>query len=566
MTTKVNTTDFKTGKIFNTPNISSIAYASGNPYLLPAGGEVITITGKNFSSPKVIINHQSVSITSSTSTSISFLSPALASGTYDLVVVNSNGSTGYSTIDIMYTSSPTWVTSSGLLTTAYDSNSINIQLVALSDTHIANYTVTSGALPSGVTLSTSGLLSGNVPIVASDTTYSFTVQATDMESQSSTRSFSIIVKPETVTWTALSAIVAGCVEFNTTLTATTASGSPITYSSSNLPSGLTIVGNKITGTPTAGQNATNTTITATSVNSNKTADTTVSIQIVKAGQSTYLGSGTFTWVAPAGVTSVCAVCIGGGGGGHRYSAYARGGGGGGLGWKNDIAVVPGTSYTVVVGAAGSRALTSSTAKNAGAGGQSYFISADTVAGNGGAAGIYSTAAATRPAGGTYVGTGGGNGGAGGWGYAYAGGGGGAGGYTGAGGSGSVITTSTYGAAGNTGAGGGGGGGGSGGSTKAAGSGGGTGPWGQGDNGAGGAAYLGSTYNGNNGQGGSGGRPGALYQANTTTAPVSGQAGKWGGGGGGTDLTTDGNCDGAPGAVRIIWGIGRAFPSTYAADV
>lgn len=68
--------------------------------------------------------------------------------------------------------------------------------------------------------------------------------------------------------------------------------------------------------------------------------------------------GTYTWTAPAGVTSVSVVCIGGGGAGTRGTSpsdsvqYRRGGGGGGLGWKNNIAVTPGQTYTVVVGAGG----------------------------------------------------------------------------------------------------------------------------------------------------------------------------------------------------------------------
>jgi hypothetical protein len=39
-------------------------------------------------------------------------------------------------------------------------------------------------------------------------------------------------------------------------------------------------------------------------------------------------------------------------------------------------------------------------------------------------------------------------------------------------------------------------------------------------------------------------------------------GLYGGGGGGGDLT---GADGADGAIRIIWGEGRAFPSTNTAD-
>jgi hypothetical protein len=39
-------------------------------------------------------------------------------------------------------------------------------------------------------------------------------------------------------------------------------------------------------------------------------------------------------------------------GGGACGTYTTGGGGGGLGWKNNIAVTPGQSYTVVVGAGG----------------------------------------------------------------------------------------------------------------------------------------------------------------------------------------------------------------------
>lgn len=70
------------------------------------------------------------------------------------------------------------------------------------------------------------------------------------------------------------------------------------------------------------------------------------------GEAVFTVPGTYTWVAPTAVTAVDAVCIGGGGGGYYWGAGAQGGGGGGLGWKNNISVVPGQSYTVVVGSGG----------------------------------------------------------------------------------------------------------------------------------------------------------------------------------------------------------------------
>lgn len=260
---------------------------------------------------------------------------------------------------------------------------------------------------------------------------------------------------------------------------------------------------------------------------------------VVGGQQEYTTPGTYTFVAPSGVTSVCAVCVGGGGGGMYYNnsssgyTYAmNGGSGGGLGWKNNISVVPGNTYTVVVGAGGRQGAYSAGTTN---GGSSYFISSSTVAGNGGGYGRYNQSRA----GGTYVGDGGGNGGAvtnqNATGYGPCGGGG-AGGYTGNGGS----TTNRDSYAGN----GGGGGGGYVATSYTSEGGGGVGIYGQGSNGSA------------NGGGGSGG-----------TFHSGRNGGSFGGGGGGSSSVyrgTGGN--GGGGAVRIIWGGGRSFPSTNTADV
>lgn len=260
---------------------------------------------------------------------------------------------------------------------------------------------------------------------------------------------------------------------------------------------------------------------------------------VVAGQQAYTTPGTYTFTAPAGVTSVCVVCIGGGGGGmyYQYSSsyytYAmNGGSGGGLGWKNNIPVVPGNTYTVRVGAGGSQGPYS---YGSSAGGSSYFINTSTVAGYGGGYGRY---AQSRP-GGSFVGDGGGNGGAvtqqysSGYGPC---GGGGAGGYSGSGGS----TNNRYSYAGS----GGGGGGGYVGSNYYSNGGGGVGIYGQGSSGSA------------NGYGGSGG------------SNASGRTGgAYGGGGGGSSSVYRGYAgNGGGGAVRIIWGTGRAFPSTNTADV
>ena len=144
------------------------------------------------------------------------------------------------------------------------------------------------------------------------------------------------------------------------------------------------------------------------------------------GQEEWTTAGTHSWTAPAGVTSICVVCVGGGAGG---TGTLIGGGGGGLGWKNNITVAPGSSYTVVVGAGGQGTDTQypSTWPE---GQDSYFISASTVKGGGGGKGGWSY---TSRNGGDYIGDGGGNGGD----STTFGAGGGAGGYSGNGGGGNT---------------------------------------------------------------------------------------------------------------------------------
>ena len=103
-----------------------------------------------------------------------------------------------------------------------------------------------------------------------------------------------------------------------------------------------------------------------------------------AGQQTYTTAGTYTFVVPAGVTSVSVVCVGAS---KQYSNQTNYGlGGGGLGYKNNITVVPGNSYEVVVSGA-----------NDGRG--SHFINTSTVLGG---------QSISNSGGGTFVGDGGGN--------------------------------------------------------------------------------------------------------------------------------------------------------------
>jgi surface protein len=68
---------------------------------------------------------------------------------------------------------------------------------------------------------------------------------------------------------------------------------------------------------------------------------------------TYSVVGTTTWTAPAGVTSVeYLVVAGGGGSGATHDGGAAGGGGGGMVLTGTKIVIPGTTYTIIVGDGG----------------------------------------------------------------------------------------------------------------------------------------------------------------------------------------------------------------------
>jgi hypothetical protein len=269
------------------------------------------------------------------------------------------------------------------------------------------------------------------------------------------------------------------------------------------------------------------------------------------GEDVYTAPGTYSWTAPANVTSVCVVCVGGGGGGgrnHPSGGMYRGGGGGGLGYVNNVSVTPGLSYTVVVGSGGTGL---SSGVNGSSGGESRFATTCYGYGGGGGTGCVGTGCtASASSGGSYSGSGGGTGGnspqpAGSTTTWPRTGGGGAGGYSGNGGGGGDSGSERPGTAGSGGAGGGAGGGG-----NVTGGGGGVGLYGQGANGAGGIDNAG-------GGGGSGGSSGGTG-GNLGSTP----GGSYGGGGG---ATTNGDglqvgSSGAGGAVRIIWGPGRSFPN------
>jgi hypothetical protein len=232
------------------------------------------------------------------------------------------------------------------------------------------------------------------------------------------------------------------------------------------------------------------------------------------GQQAYTTAGTYNWTAPAGVTSVSVVLVGGGGGG---------------GGTGDAGSSTGFGITALGGKGGTPGVTQSTY---GSGGDAGFI--------GGAAGSDSSGEGRS-------------------------GGGGAAGYAGNGGSGGNFS----GGLGTAGSGGGGGGG-----NAATTSGGGVGILGQGSNGAANGGGGSGGANGSSGSGAAGGNYGG-GQAPITFAEFAGGGGCLAyknnisvtPGNSYTIVVGNKRGTGGNGAVRIIWpGTTRSFPSTNTGDL
>ena len=200
MTTKISSDNIQPstlasiggGPTITNVQVTNSSYVVLNDTAVDTAGGYIKITGSKFSSGAQVyvgsILATSVSLVSSTVLNVQL--PASAAGSYDLYVVNTDGSFGLKVNGVTFSPlSVTWVTGS-TLDNQVSGNPISIQLSA---TGATGYQLQAGStLPTGLTLSSGGLLSGTVT-VTSATTYSFTIEAYDAELQDVPRTFSMTV-------------------------------------------------------------------------------------------------------------------------------------------------------------------------------------------------------------------------------------------------------------------------------------------------------------------------------------------------------------------------------------
>ena len=173
------------------------------------GNQTFVITGTNFTSGGTIsflgnagTDFNASSTTIDSGTQITAVAPKSSFNNtnepYKIKFTSANGVTGQSATGLISVdTSPTWSTASGQVGGLIYKNvaMTNTTLLATDpDSDAIAYSILSGALPTGLSLSSGGVISGTpTPTISSDTTYNFTTRAT-ANSKTTDRAFNIVVK------------------------------------------------------------------------------------------------------------------------------------------------------------------------------------------------------------------------------------------------------------------------------------------------------------------------------------------------------------------------------------
>jgi hypothetical protein len=178
------------------PRVSSLIYPGNDTAGNTVGGQTVYINGSGFETNNAIyINGNAVpSKTFISTNNLSFTTPALSAGIYPVYVINTDsGSTAIFFPGYISSAEPAWVTSAGSLAAFQDEGSAwSYSLSATGDAPITYALAGGSSLPSGISLAANGVVSGTLSSPpGTETTYTFSVVATDAQNQDSTRQFTV---------------------------------------------------------------------------------------------------------------------------------------------------------------------------------------------------------------------------------------------------------------------------------------------------------------------------------------------------------------------------------------
>jgi hypothetical protein len=323
------------------PGISSIS----GQYLETNNSNTLTIIGTNFVDGAIAYavgtNAVEVAATSTTFNSLVQLTAVFSGLTavnepYDIKVINPSNLFGLLPDALFVNNQVVWTTASGSLGSFGDEVAISVSATASDDSTITYAVAAGSSLPSGITLNTStGLISGTLPNVNSNTTYTFTLTASDGSNPAVSRQFNFTSNAAPI-WTTSAGSLGDFTELNeiSVTVAATDITDTVTYqlaNGSSLPSGLTL--NSSTGviSGTLPDISENTTYTFT----------------INASDGINNVPRTFSILSRYSLNIEYLVVAGGGSGGSGH-----GGGGGAGGYRAGSLNISSGSHQIVVGVGG----------------------------------------------------------------------------------------------------------------------------------------------------------------------------------------------------------------------
>ena len=178
-------------------------FSSISPSTIENTQTSVTISGGNFVTVPLVTAIHSTTGALTVADEVSFTNASTivakftisVDGTYKLYIENPDGMAVQSGTVLTVSDAPAWTTSAGSLGSfAAGSSFGTINLTATDSTSMAK---TSGTFPGGMTLNSGGsgtsTLTGTESGATAETTYSFTIRATDAQGQTADRAFSITI-------------------------------------------------------------------------------------------------------------------------------------------------------------------------------------------------------------------------------------------------------------------------------------------------------------------------------------------------------------------------------------